>query len=408
MPTRIEQVVTSLLLSAMLAGLLSSPASARDITQLSGSIELQSRSFWQDPLDQRQKKQYPSIAATAEFYHSWNNQNDALTITPFGRYDAHDDERSHADLREFNWLHVGDGWQMRSGVGKVFWGATESQHLVDIINQTDTLEGVDGEQKLGQPMVNLSLLLDAGEISLFWLPYFRERTFAGINGRPRSELVVDTDNPLYESDKREHHQDWAVRLSYSFDSFDIALSHFSGTSREPLLLPNTPNPLNATALLPFYPLIDQTGLELTSALGDWLWKLEAIHNDGRDTEPYAAAVGGFEYTFVGLLDSDLDLGTLLEYHWDERDIRADSPFQNDIFAGLRLTLNDFQSTELLAGLIYDQDSEARLSFIEASRRLGESFKLTFEARLFDKLPPADPLYSLRRDSHLQLSLGYFF
>ena len=32
-----------------------------------------------------------------------------------------------------------------------FWPQTESAHLVDVINQTDFLEGLDREKKLGQP-----------------------------------------------------------------------------------------------------------------------------------------------------------------------------------------------------------------------------------------------------------------
>ena len=400
------------LLLPLLGGALitasSSTALAKDFSQISGSVDLELRSFFDKPLDPRQHDNYPSIALTPEFYHSWNDQNDAITLTPFARYDAHDKERTHADLREFNWLHVNDGWQLRSGIGKVFWGSTESQHLVDIINQTDSLEGVDGEEKLGQPMVNFTYLLDAGELSLFWLPYFRERQFAGIEGRPRVALPVDTNNALYESGDKQWHQDFAVRWSYSFDSLDLALSHFRGTSREPTLLPNSGNPATATALIPRYELIDQSGLEATSALGDWLWKLEAIHNRGLDAGSYSAMVGGFEYTFVGWLDSELDLGTLMEYHYDSRNLQATSPFQNDLFVGLRLTVNDFQSTEFLGGIIYDNDSDARMGFIEASRRLGSQFKLSVEARLFDKLSATDPLYSLREDSFVQLNLEYFF
>ncbi|MEH6471275.1 MAG: hypothetical protein V7752_08495 [Halopseudomonas sp.] len=390
------------------AAMATTPAIASDITEVSGSIDLELRSFFSDPLDPRQHNNYGSIAVTPEFYHSWNDQNDAITITPFARYDKHDDERTHADLRELNWLHVGDGWQLRAGVGKVFWGSTESQHLVDIINQTDTLEGIDGEEKLGQPMLNYSFLLDQGELSLFWLPYFRERTFAGIEGRPRTAPPVDTDNPSYASGDEENHQDFAIRFNYSLDSLDIALSHFSGTSREPTLTPNNANPMLATAMLPHYELIDQTGLELTSALGDWLWKLEAIYNSGLDAGSYSAAVGGFEYTFVGVFDSSLDLGTLMEYHYDDRGDQATSPFQDDLFVGLRLTLNDFQSTELLTGLIYDNDTNAQLGFIEASRRLGSQFKASLEARLFDQLDSSDPLYSLREDDFIQLNLEYFF
>ncbi|MDA7657788.1 hypothetical protein N8737_03705, partial [Verrucomicrobia bacterium] len=104
-------------------------------------------------------------------------------MTPFGRYDGADSERSHVDLREFHIQRIADQWEWRVGVSKVFWGVTESQHLVDVINQTDLVENVDGEDKLGQPMVNLSWISDqAGVIDLFYLPYFRERTFPGRGG----------------------------------------------------------------------------------------------------------------------------------------------------------------------------------------------------------------------------------
>ena len=42
------------------------------------------------------------------------------------------------------------------GVRRVFWGVAESNHLVDVINQTDAIENPDQEDKLGQPMLNLA------------------------------------------------------------------------------------------------------------------------------------------------------------------------------------------------------------------------------------------------------------
>jgi len=387
------------------ACLLSSMALA-DAPPLRGNIDLELRTFTSDALDARQADNHPSAALELELYHSWNEGDDAITLTPFGRVDQQDSQRTHGDLREANWLHVGDGWQARLGVGKVFWGAVESQHLVDIINQTDTLEGVDGEDKLGQPMLNLVWLLGDGELSLFWLPYFREREFAGVDGRPRTQPRIDGGQSGYASGDEQCHQDFALRWSTSLDSLDLALSHFHGTSREPQLALGTDGGGNPV-LVPFYPIIDQSGLELTAVQGDWLWKLEAIRREGFGAT-YHAAVGGFEYTLVGLGDSDLDLGLLLEYHWDERQRQASSPFQNDTFAGMRLTFNDFQSSELLAGVIYDNDTQARLGFVEASRRLGDNFKLSAELRLFAEQSPDDPLYSLRNDDFLQLNLAYYF
>ena len=61
---------------------------------------------------------------------------DSFTFQPFIRIDQQDEERSHFDIRELAWLHVGNDWELRTGIRKVFWGVNESQHLVDIINQT--------------------------------------------------------------------------------------------------------------------------------------------------------------------------------------------------------------------------------------------------------------------------------
>jgi hypothetical protein len=139
----------------------------------------------------------------------------------------------------------------------------------------------------------------------------------------------------------------------------------------------------------------------------WLWKLETIRRRSR-IETYHAATAGFEYTLVGLFGTAADLGLLAEYLYDERDERAPVPFQDDVFAGLRMVLNDTQSTELLFGVITNRDSDARFFNLEASRRLGQYWKFALEARAFAGTPPADPLFSLRRDDYVQIELLRYF
>ena len=57
-------------------------------------------------------------------------------------------------------------------------------------------------------------------VSAYLLPYFRERTFAGVDGRLRSPLPVATDNAQYESSDEENHVDFALRYSHYLGSFD--------------------------------------------------------------------------------------------------------------------------------------------------------------------------------------------
>jgi len=373
----------------------------------SGNITAEALYFFEDALDNRQHRSTFSLSAQPEFYHEWDNRYQSLTFVPFIRWDEHDDERSHFDIRELTWLKAARDWELRIGIRKVFWGVTESQHLVDIINQTDLVESPDGEEKLGQPMVNFAWIQNWGTLDLFVLPGFRERTFAGSEGRPRTNPLVDPDRTVYASPREDRHIDFALRWSHSIGDWDIGVAHFSGTSRDPDLLPGL-NLQNQPVLIPLYQTIDQTSLDLQLVSEDWLWKLEALSRQGQNGGRYFAFSGGFEYTLVGIYDSDADLGLIAEYHFDDRNDSAPTPFNQDLMLGARLAMNDVQSTEALAGFILDTNDNSKVFSIEASRRIGDSWKIMLEGRMITDTPSQSPLYSLRKDDYVQLELGYYF
>ena len=375
--------------------------------QWSGYISAEARYFFEDTTDTRQADSSLSVSAQPEFYHEWNNRNQSFTFVPFIRWDNQDDERTHADIRELTYLKASRDWELRLGIRKVFWGVTESQHLVDIINQTDLVENPDGEEKLGQPMINFAWIQDWGTLDLFVLPGFRERTFPGIKGRLRTQPHIDTDQAVYASPRGRDHIDFALRWSHSIGDWDIGLSHFSGTSRDPELVAGLDS-RNNPVLVPLYQTIAPPSLDLQLVTEAWLWKLEAISRQGQNGGRYLATVGGFEYTLVGIAESDADLGLIAEYHFDDRHKSAPTPFDNDLMLGARLALNDVQSTEALLGIIIDLDGRGNSVSLEASRRFGNSWKATLESRLFNDTAPQDPLAVYRHDDYLQLELAYYF
>ncbi|MGD8938779.1 MAG: hypothetical protein PVJ72_05330 [Gammaproteobacteria bacterium] len=378
-------------------------------------MAIEYRQFFADALYEDQFNNDVSLSAQPEYFHQWDNNKQIVAFTPFVRLDQRDDERTHFDIRELSWLGVYDLGELRIGIRKVFWGVTESQHLVDIINQTDFVENIDGEDKLGQPMINASIVRDWGTIDLFALPGFRERTFAGKNGRPRSQYVVDKDLTEYESSEEEKHIDFAARYFHYIGAWEFGISQFYGTSRDPNLSPAL-TARGEIVLKPFYPIINQTGLDVQAILSNWLLKLEVISREGQDKDysRYAAATGGFEYTIVGIFQSIADLGIISEYLYDERGSDADpggfmaSPFQNDLMVGARLALNDVQSTEVLAGLIIDLAHGDRFYNIEAERRLGDAWKLSLEARVLTHVEQSNPFWDIRKDDYAQLNLEWFF
>lgn len=395
--------LTGLSLAVLSPGIVQADSSI----EINSKVGIEARYFTKDGLDARQNNSNYSIWFQTEIFKQWKDKNLTLTLIPFIRIDQNDKERSHADLREFMFHKNAKSWELKAGIGKVFWGVTESQHLVDIINQSDAIESPDGEEKLGQPMVQLKLKRKSGTYDLFLLPYFRERTFSGVDGRLRSTPYVDTSQTIYESGKEKKHVDYAARWSKTIKIWDVGLSYFSGTSRDPVFLLGTDSS-GELALIPRYDQISQTGLDLQATIGKWLWKLEYVHRRARQ-EKYAAYTAGFEYTQSGFLKTRADVGFLMEYLKDERDNAASlTPFQDDVMLGTRITFNDTASSELLFGIILDSDTDEKSYFVEFARRIKQHYKLSIEARAVSDTDPSAPLYLLRKDNHVQIELIRYF
>jgi len=349
----------------------------------------------------------PSLVLTPELTYRSEGGNDLVTFTPYVRLDANDERRSHADVRELKWVHLANSWDMTAGVGKVFWGVAESRHLVDIINQTDGVDNLDGDAKLGQPMINTNAITDWGTFGLFVLPGFRERTFADDEARLRGPKPVQAADATYDSRATNKHVDIAVRWSRSIGNADIGISQFHGTGREPVMRTVT-RADGISAFQPHYDIIDQTGLDAQYTSGSWLWKLEAMGRAGQGKR-FAASVSGLEYTFYQVADSTADVGVLAEYLYDGRDKTAPAtPYDNDLFVGTRLTLNDEQDTSILLGGIIDTQTRESFLSVKADRRLTDHWKMKFEARWTANVP-SDGFYNgVRNDEYLMLRLARFF
>ncbi len=365
--------------------------------------------------EQFEHHQY-STFAEAEVYWNWNNGDDLITFKPYYRYDNQDKNRSHGDIREFSYIHVDDNYEFRAGFRKEFWGVTEFQHLVDVINQTDLVEDIDGEEKLGQLMFNLSSVYKWGIVDWFLLPSFRERTFASEQGRLRAPIKVDVNNAIYQSSAKQKHLDFAVRWNHSIGNFDIGSYWFHGTNRDPVLQLsdseiNNTDGSNTQSFIPYYQQMDQFGIDLQATVDSWLWKVEGIYRH-TDIDSFLAAQVGLEYTFVGALNSVIDIGFLMEYAWDARgettNTNIGANFQNDLFIGSRLAFNDMQSSEILVGLRSDMQHNSFSLSVEGSRRMGDNYKINVDFRAFQSNEPLDAFYYLKSDNHFQVSIERFF
>ncbi|WP_291843067.1 hypothetical protein [Maricaulis sp.] len=398
-------IMPLLVLAAVIFGASSALSQGWDT---GGSVGLEARLFTEDPaFDGQEDGPQSSIIFEGELRWRSGDRRHQLVLVPRLRLDAVDDERSHADLREGFYRHVGDAFTLEAGLIKVFWGTTESRHLVDIINQTDSVEDSDGEDKLGQPAIRLTRQTDWGRLEAYILPGFRERTFPGREGRLRAPLVVDTDAPIYENDDEERHVDLAARWSHYIGDWDIGLAAFHGTSREPGFVPSA----DGQTLRPLYAIISQVSADIQLTRGAWLWKGEAIVREGQG-DTFAAFTGGLEYTFYGVTASGADFGVLAEYHSDGRDsdpaVAPPTAFDNDVFLGGRLAFNDMRDTSVLGGAVIDVENGSSAVLIEAERRFGSHIVVEVEGRFTVNIDPADALASVRRDDAVTLRVTRHF
>ena len=374
--------------------------------EFSGNVAIETQYYSESAQFDDQFDDNVTLSFKPKWDGEWNDGDDLWSLEFFLRADDKDGGRQHADVREALWLHVDGDNEWRVGINTMFWGVTESQHLVDVINQIDLVEGIDGEEKLGQSMLHLKRYQDWGVVDFLILPGFRERTFQEKQGRLRTPLVVDTDQAQYESSDEDKHVDYSLRFSETYGDLDLGLSWFKGTSRDPLLLPafdDAGNPL----LIPFYEQMTQFGVDAQLIYEAWIWRLEFIRREAESND-YSAYTAGFEYTFYAIMESAVDLGMLLEYSADDRPKDEAGAFDNDVFLGARFAFNDAQSSEILAGFVIDADNQSRSFRVEGNRRFGESWKGTLELQTFSDIDDEDVLAVFENDDFVLLEMAYYF
>lgn len=380
--------------------------SASAMAEFSGNVAVEGQYFSEEAQFEDQFDENLTLSFEPQWDGEWNDGDDRWSVELFMRADNKDAGRRHADVREALWLRIDGDNEWRVGINTMFWGVTESKHLVDVINQTDAVENIDGEDKLGQPMIHLKRYQDWGVLDFLVLPGFRERTFHEAEGRLRPPLVVDTDQTEYESSDEDRHVDFAFRFSQTYGDLDLGLSWFKGTSRDPLFLPGVDDD-GEPVLIPFYEQMTQVGLDAQLIVEDWLWKLEAVRREAESND-FNAYTAGFEYTFYGVFDSVVDLGALVEYSFDGRPKAEAAVLDDDVFVGSRLAFNDVQSSEILAGFFIDVDNHGRSFRVEGSRRFGASWKGTLELQTFSNLDPDDPLQAFAQDDFVRVEMAYFY
>jgi hypothetical protein len=366
-------------------------------------LEVENQYFPNKSLYPSQKDYFLSAAIKPKLDLTSPDGKNSFKFELFARGSIQDPNRTHWDIRQAYYQRKANNWTITAGIRKVFWGVTESNHLVDIVNQSDVVESTDGKQKLGQAMLQISKNSKLGNFEFFYLPYSRRITLPSKTGRNRFPVVLKREDIPFRSVDKAWHPSFALRWSKTAGNFSLGASHFYGTSREPLFLGFNPT----TGLDLSYPVINQSGIDVQYNKNAWILKLESIYRKS-DYQEFAAITSGFEYTFGNVLNKGADVGIVAEYTYDSRQELTFSGLDNDVFVGTRIALNDDKSTDCLIGGIYDLEKGTRLFRFEASRRMAKSYKVALKVNTLGNVSAKEILYNFRNDDLLEIKLSRFF
>jgi hypothetical protein len=371
----------------------------------SGHVAADGRVFAQDPKYPGQDRgDGVSLVAEPQLEMKSDDAEHTATLRPFYRLDPNDEKRSHADLREASYRLSTGHFQAGIGAGIFTWGALESYKPTDVLNQTDFVEATDGSAKLGQPYASVGWVGDSAALRLYYLPYFRDRTFQGIRGRPRFSVPIDTDDPIFATRNRRWQPSAAARFSLNLGDFDLGAGLFTGLSREPRFVAE----LTTGQISPRYDLMHQGSVDAQWTLGALVLKAEGfVRLWGDSLRAFGGGGAGVDYTLFKAL-GDADVSFAAELLFDTRPIdAAPTFFEHDGFLGARVAINDTSSTELLAGAIVDVVDGSTFGRAGVSRRFGDHWRVSLDVNVF--LGPHGKLESaFLKDDYAHARIAYFF
>lgn len=378
--------------------------------ELVGESGFSYRVFNEEPNYDGQSSKNLSFYLEPEFFYEWN-QRLSFTFRPFTRYDNVDHRRTHTDIREAILKFIEDDWEVGLGIDRIFWGVAESKNLVDVINQTDSIEGPSTEEKLGQPIISYTKISRIGYFDVFYMPYFRLGNSPGRQGRLRIDPIVDYKDPIFSGGAGRWSPDVAVRWSDSFGGYDLSFHCFRGNGRESSINPKIVN--GELKYIAGYERTSQIGMTGSYSKGPWLFKMESLYRRGQNNvvnirKSFGSYIVGLERTFTRAVGEMGDLTLFGEYISDNRRVNSPETLENDIFMAARLSLNDIDNTELFFASTRDLGGEGNTFTLEFSRRLHESIKINITGNVYWSAVPGNPTYSLRRDDFIELNLTKFF
>ena len=318
------------------------------------------------------------------------------------RWDEKDSGRRITEARQAYFRSPFAGFDVFVGNRQEFWGKAESKNVVDVINQSDAAANEGKSGKLGAPSISAERYLDIGDLQLWYISNFREKTFNDSDTHPSSGVPISS--AQYARKDGKDANDFALRFSSFAGDWDLAGSVFYGTARDPILSVNS----NGSSLTPHYALQKSIGFEAQYTGDVTLLKWESLHgiqSSLTGAHDFAATVAGIEYTFYGPFERIWDIGLIGEIQHDDRPQAAANQFG---VAGVRIVFNDIADSNILFLASVDRKIDQSFVSLEALRRINDVTSIKLTTQFYNARTATSTFGQLSDDDAFTLTLNMFF
>lgn len=360
-----------------------------------------------------------------------SKNGDWLSIFRVAARNATEDKDQSSLVLEEAWIGQNlENIRWKIGAQKFNWSSTEAFHPVDVINSRN-YNGDEFEiEKIGEPGIELTYLLESSELGVYYFPILVNNIFPSANSRKNTLNNIgytgyELGSPVWvDGDQSKKNNDSAdqIALVYksSLDSFDFNIVLLKAWDKQLLS-----TYLDGSKLRPVYFPMQLIGFNSQLVYESWLFKFEVankkysgeyavVGNSNFTPESHSIFAWGSEYTQTNSLGHEYSLLIEGQHIFDkEKAERVSlSIFQNDILLGVRYAFNDENSKEFFISYLKDleRNNEEFFNFFY-SQRFWKQWKIKAGIRAVNakqKDTQKENLEILDGSNQLYSNISYFF
>ena len=326
-----------------------------------------------------------------------------------------DNDRTFVRINEVYFQYEFEEDRILLGKNIRFWGALEVNNIVDTFNIQEGRNDPTRTDKIGAYNFEYSHYFEECEFSFIGKFYEQNRKMSESSYMYSTLQEGESLSDTLESEKSLYRPNLYLTYSGSLSevyALDYAFVYQNGYDSQRYSTKSGDEYSEHSYI------VNKFMTYNTLVIDSTLYKLEFAYVDVQDdnaVSDYFNLGLGVENTFEQLEDGS-EIGLIGEYYYyqtlkDDKlsDLDLGQSFQNDLFLGLRYSMNDEADTSAVGGVILDTQYNEQNYYIEYESRFFDTFKVKVDARYIEPSTSHNTIFAKQGRQHrFGFNISYHF